>query len=381
MIIAAGPPLIAILIALGCLGWLGFRLNMFLNVMTPLIMVISFSDSMQLTFAARDRLLRGESKHEAFRNAILVVGPACALTHATAGLSFIALQFSDSHLIRTFGEAGLAATVIAFIAVLTLVPLFGILLIRSETKFAARVKGSDRAIDALRTICGWIAERMVRRPFVYSIISIVIVGGLAFLYTHLDPRYRLADQVPDKQQAVEASGRLDAKLTGANPIDVLIELPKGQSLYDQDSLDTIAAVHEIVETQAGVGNVWSLETLRRWLAEKEGKHDTATLKQYVDILPEHLTRRFVARGRRRGGGVGPDSRHRREPAPSGHRRPRQDARRCAQRPSRHQHRRHRTCGDRGAQQRQHDRQAEQRPDDRDHLRRRLHRARLPLASS
>ncbi|MEA3026024.1 MAG: uncharacterized protein QOF91_1309, partial [Alphaproteobacteria bacterium] len=56
MIIAAAPPLIAILLALGALGWLNFSLNMFLNVMTPLIMVISFSDSMQLTFAARDRL-------------------------------------------------------------------------------------------------------------------------------------------------------------------------------------------------------------------------------------------------------------------------------------------------------------------------------------
>src|SRR5882757_1313003 len=43
MIIAAGPPLIAIVLALGVLGWLDFRLNMFLNVMTPLIMVISFS--------------------------------------------------------------------------------------------------------------------------------------------------------------------------------------------------------------------------------------------------------------------------------------------------------------------------------------------------
>ena len=62
MIVAAGPPLIAILLALGALGWLDFRLNMFLNVMTPLIMVISFSDCMQLTFAARDRLIAGESK-------------------------------------------------------------------------------------------------------------------------------------------------------------------------------------------------------------------------------------------------------------------------------------------------------------------------------
>ena len=84
MVMAAAPPLTAIVLALGALGWLDFRLNMFLNVMTPLIMVISFSDSMQLTFAARDWMLLGKSKREALRNAITVVGPACVLTHATA---------------------------------------------------------------------------------------------------------------------------------------------------------------------------------------------------------------------------------------------------------------------------------------------------------
>ena len=294
MVIAAGPPLIAILIALGTLGWLDFRLNMFLNVMTPLIMVISFSDSMQLTFFARDRLLHGDSKFEAMRKAILVVGPACVLTHATAGISFVALLFSDSNLIRTFGEAGLTATIIAFVAVLMLVPLFGVLFIRKEDQFAAKVKGTDAAIDGLRRICGWIAARMVRRPGLFSLVSVLVVGGLIALYTNLEPRYRLADQVPNREQAVEASSRLDAKLTGANPIDILIEFPKGADLYSDETLKTIADVHAVVEKQAGVGNVWSLETLRRWLAEKAGKSDVATLKEYVDLLPEHLTRRFVS---------------------------------------------------------------------------------------
>ena len=138
MIIAAAPPLIAILLSLGALGWLNFSLNMFLNVMTPLIMVISFSDSMQLTFAARDRLIAGKDKYTAFREAVLVVGPACVLTHGTAGISFIALQFSSSDLIRTFGEAGLMATVIALLAVLSLVPLLGVLLIRNDDELRRR---------------------------------------------------------------------------------------------------------------------------------------------------------------------------------------------------------------------------------------------------
>jgi predicted RND superfamily exporter protein len=294
MIVAAGPPLLAILLALGALGWLDFRLNMFLNVMTPLIMVISFSDSMQLTFAARDRLIAGESKAEAFRNAILVVGPACVLTHGTAALSFVALLFSESDLIRTFGEAGLLATLIALVAVLTLVPLLGILLVRKEASLAADVRRGDAGVRALRAFCAWIAARMVSHPGLYSLLSLLVVGGLALVYANLEPRYRLADQVPDRQQAVEASGRLDAKLTGANPIDVLIEFPKGASLYAPETLETIAGVHAVLEKQAGIGNVWSLETLRRWLAEKAGRSDLDTLKQYVDLLPAHLTRRFIS---------------------------------------------------------------------------------------
>jgi predicted RND superfamily exporter protein len=293
MIIAAGPPLIAILLALGALGWLDFRLNMFLNVMTPLIMVISFSDSMQLTFAARDRILAGQRKYEALRNAILIVGPACVLTHATAALSFTALLFSDSELIRTFGEAGLIATLIALFAVLFLFPLLGVLLLRNADSLAARGRGGDFGVEALRSFCYWIAARMVRRPGLYSLMGLLVVTGLGGVFGNLEPRYRLADQVPDKEQAVSASGRLDAKLTGANPIDVLIALPEGASLYAPESLDVIANVHGLLERQAGVGNVWSLETLRRWLREKAGASDVATLKKYVDLLPDHLTQRFI----------------------------------------------------------------------------------------
>jgi hypothetical protein len=294
MIVAAGPPLLAILLSLGVLGWLDFRLNMFLNVMTPLIMVISFSDSMQLTFAARDRLIKGEPKEEAFRNAIHVVGPACVLTHATAGLSFVALQFSSSDLIRTFGEAGLMATIIALLAVLTLVPLFGILFVRREAAFATSARVSDAGVNALRRFCEWIAFRMVNRPALYSAIALLVIGGLTLIYANLAPRYRLADQVPDRRQAVAASNRLDTKLSGANPIDVLIEFPAGHSLYSPETLQAIAEVHTILEKEPGIGNVWSIETLRRWLAEKAGKQDIDTLKQYVELLPQHLVRRFIS---------------------------------------------------------------------------------------
>jgi uncharacterized protein len=294
MIVAAAPPLIAIVLALGALGWLGFRLNMFLNVMTPLIMVISFSDSMQLTFAARDQLIAGKDKKTAFRNAILIVGPACVLTHAAAGLSLLGLLTSSSDLIRGFGKAGFLATAIALVTVLSLVPTFGVLLIRDEARLVATLRAADPGVATLRRFCDWIARRMVSRPALFSLVDLAVVAGLAVVYFGLQPSYRLADQVPDKEQAVAASGRLDAEISGSNPVDVQIIFPPGLGLYAPQTLATIADVHRVLEGQPGVGNVWSLESLRRWLAEQMGLTGADALRQYVDELPVFLVRRFVA---------------------------------------------------------------------------------------
>jgi predicted RND superfamily exporter protein len=87
------------------------------------------------------------------------------------------------------------------------------------------------------------------------------------------------------------------KLAGVNPVDVLIEFPQGKGLFDPETLAVLAAGHSAVEKQKGVANVWSLETLRRWLAEKAGKSDIATLEKYVNILPADLTRRFISEER------------------------------------------------------------------------------------
>jgi uncharacterized protein len=281
--------------ALGALGWLGFRLNMFLNVMTPLIMVISFSDSMQLTFAARDQLMAGKDKRTAFRNAIQIVGPACVLTHAAAGLSLLGLLTSSSDLIRGFGEAGFMSTAIALVTVLSLVPTLGVLLIRDEARLVASLKAADPGVTTLRRFCGWIAGRMVSRPALFSLVDLVVVAVLAVVYSGLEPSYRLADEVPDKEQALTASGRLDAEISGSNPVQVLVTFPPGLTLYTPQTLATIADVQGVLESQPGVGNVWSLESLRRWLAEQMGVTSVAALRQYVDELPVFLVRRFIAK--------------------------------------------------------------------------------------
>ena len=306
------------------------------------------------------------------------MGPACVLTHATAALSFIALQFSQSDLIRTFGEAGLLATVIALFAVLMLPPLLGMLLLREEADLVRESRDRRPRGRWLRAFCAWIAGKMVQPPLLYRLISMLVVSGLGLIYTQLPPRYRLADQIPDREQAVQAGNLLDAKLHGANPIDVLVQFPKGASLYAPQTLAMIDDVQTVVEKQAGVGNVWSLDTLQRWLAEKAGRTDIETLKQYVNMLPKQIIEPLHRAAARRGHRAGPRPRYRRQQAAAGHQPARPVAQRGARAPSRLQDFGDRAFGGRRAQQRGDDRQAQSGPDGRDRVRRRLHRPGVPL---
>lgn len=294
MLVAALPPVIAVVWSLGLLGWLDFRLNLFLNVMTPLIMVMGFADSMQMVSAIRIRLREGDDRWQAVRFAIEIVGPACVLTHAAALLSFLALLVSDSGLIRTFGMAGALGVIISFVAVILVLPLLAVAFIRNEAKLAKDRTPADALMDGLGNIVGRIVDKVTKHPIAYTLFGFGLFG--LFIWGHLqnEPRYRLADQVPDREQALAATGRIDAKLTGANPVHVMIDWDGTHTLYSQTTMDVIKATHAAVEKEAGLNNVWSLESLRRWLQET-GDDSLPNIQKYVGYLPDHLTLRFIAK--------------------------------------------------------------------------------------
>lgn len=93
-IIAVLGPAIAIFWTLGVLGALDFRLNLFINVITPLILVSGFSDSMHLVMSIRRDILSGMGRIEAARNAVLDVAPACLLTAMNQAISIVSFAFA-----------------------------------------------------------------------------------------------------------------------------------------------------------------------------------------------------------------------------------------------------------------------------------------------
>jgi len=279
-------------VLLGLLGLLGFRLNLFLNVITPLIMVISFSDSMHMVFSIRRYLRKGMGRVEAVKQAIFEVGPACVLTSFTTAIALTSLIFASSSLIRTFGIVASISTIISFVAVITLVPVLGVLFLPDGEECREREEPHS-AMRLLTVMAGSLGLFVRRYRVPLAIVGYALTVVLGASYLMLKPQYRLADQVPDREDALAASSRLDAKLTGANPVHIMIELGKDKHLYSRETLGIVADAQKMMENAKGMGNVWSLEVLRRWLVEK-GEFSPDVLRKYVEMLPASLVQRFIS---------------------------------------------------------------------------------------
>ena len=162
------------------------------------------------------------------------------------------------------------ATLIALVTVLTLVPLLGYPAGPSRSAICRRRQTTDRAVQFLRDACGWIAGRMVRQPGIYSLVGLVVVamfaGHILRNYSRATVSPTGAGSRPGGRRGEPAGFRTDGIESHQchDPVSA-----RSLALF-AETLQVIAEVHDIMQHQPGIGNVWSLETLRRWLAEKAG---------------------------------------------------------------------------------------------------------------
>ena len=243
MLIAVAGPAAGVLWSLGVIGYLGFKLNLFVNVITPLIIVNGFSDSMHLVFNVRREIMAGSPRLEAARTAVINVAPACFLTALTAAIALASFIFAESALIRTFGGASTLAVLLSYVAVVVVVPTLAALLLPRETSLQRPGEGRDRAMGALGKFSEILFRHLGHNPAGYVVAGILLVGVMGAAYLNLQPHYRLADQVPDQEQALAATSRLDEKLTGASPVHVMIEWSDERSIYSPEVLAAVAAAH------------------------------------------------------------------------------------------------------------------------------------------
>lgn len=291
-VVIANAPLVGVLWTLGLFGFAGVKLDPLMNAILPLLMVVGFTNAMHLIFAVRAELGAGREVSAAAEHAVLTVGPACVITFSTTLLSQLSMAVTDSELIRTFGIASAAGTAILFLAVMLMVPMLCLALLRQPQANRRAEPLGDEPMARLRALCDWLGRWILARHRVLTVSGVVVTAVFTVMYFRLEPYYRLSDIAPPRHQSAVASAAIEGKLAGIYPLQVMVQWPEDLGITSPPVLAAVAEVHGALEARQHVRNVWSIETLRRWLTGDQ-RSAVAALRTYLDRLPAHLKARLV----------------------------------------------------------------------------------------
>ncbi len=286
VLISSLPPVIAVAWLIGGFGLAGFPITTLNNVLPTLVLVIAFSDSVHMVQAIRRKTDRGIDKTAAAREAVVEVGPACAMTSVTTMIACLSLALSTAESVREFAFAGTIAIFMAFLSVITVVPALAVILIGAGRRSDGAA--GPRALGVVVNSLTDPLQRFVRRrsqPI--SIASILLLAVTGTLYFKVDTDYDYRTYLVPDSPANQVIDLIDSKLAGANAIYVLVERRSGDGAGPGEAVGILRAIEQVGRDNPNFRSAISLAGI----VDASGDNDVANL---INRLPAHISERLVS---------------------------------------------------------------------------------------
>ncbi len=287
VMIAAIPPVIAVLWLLGLFGLTGRPVTAMNNVLPTLVLVIAFCDALHMVQTIRRGLAVGKNIKEAVRKAVIDVGPACAMTSLTTMVACASLLLSSSNAVREFGAAGAASVFLAFIAVITLVPALSMIMLKN---YKVPENKTDRFNGMLDRFSARIWRFIEARTAAIAIVSMIALVFSGYAYFNTTTNYDYRQFLSQTSPANHAIDKIDEKFGGADVFNILVE-------SDTPSVAPppgLIAAHRKLEEQKGIRAVFSFVTALDWLGAVNTS-DADAVARIIKRLPTGFRDRVVSK--------------------------------------------------------------------------------------
>ena len=286
-------PLVGMVLSIGMLGLMGVPMNVVNHVLPSLVMVIAFTDSVHLMAFFRMRRGSGDGRIVAVAAAVRDVGPACFLTSITTSVAFASLAMAQAEVIRNFGIACAAATILNFLVVVTVVPLLASTFLGDLAgtlaggEEGAHQRGLHRALDPLGAL-------VTRWPRAVALLGIGLMALCLVLSMRLYPDFRYRENLPEENEAYRALERADEALGGAIPLRVLVESAGGGAMTSAPGLAALAEVEAMMAAEPGVSRTVSVLDVLRSLPAAQGEAELPDLaEKFLPLVPAGARARLI----------------------------------------------------------------------------------------
>lgn len=280
-VLATLTPFISVVWVVGTVTMLFGSFTFLTNILTALVLVIAFAESMFFCFHWL-RLSREGMEHEdAIRETIIRVSPACALTSITTVIAFLSLAVTPSQGIFEFAITGALAIPLAFLALVTFLPLA----LRFAIKLGFKPKQAPSvALTAVIPGLTTLANR-----FGKPIAALTIIGFFAMIYPHtqLQPSFSFQQFLPKKSEAMAISATIDEGVGGVAPLYVAFPLYDGDPNVSDADFVRMEKVHNVMQDVFGDGKVISAASFTHY-------NDAGFSRQQIfDAVGPFMKRRFI----------------------------------------------------------------------------------------
>ncbi len=250
---------VALVLALGVQGWLGWPRTSFFQVLPPLLLTIGVCYGIHLIAAYAERLAEaggGDSaRPAALARALADVARPCLYTALTTAAGFVSFQTSGLESLVRFGWIAAFGVMAALGVTFTLLP---VALVRLPARWLIPPRTHAAWARAVERMASGAARWRVRTLALTVLLALLAGAGVARL--RIDASF---EEIYGERNRVVRWAKEAARVRSAETLEIALALPPGVGPADPEALRTLARLEGLA--QAGLGRPLSVLTPMRAL--------------------------------------------------------------------------------------------------------------------
>ena len=280
-LIVAATPFLAVMWSMGMILLFFGSFSFLTIIVTTLVLVISFAESMFFTFNWLAYWRDGMEPNKAVDATIKLVGPATALTMLISMVSFASLSLTPGQGVREFSMAGAMGSFLLFACTMTFQPL----LLKLSVRLGFKAPPKSSVVLTAPLPLSWFLASRFGRPI--AIAGIVTTLLLLVPYFLIQPRFSFEDFVATESTALTAAENIDEGVGGVAPLYIRVPLIENNPDVGEVDFQRIKLVHELLEKELGENKVISAASMTNYT-------DTGfTRGEVLDAVGPFMRKRFV----------------------------------------------------------------------------------------
>lgn len=254
-----GISLVAIPVSLGMVALIGqlTSFNLFTQNMISMIgLAVGIDYSLFIVARFREEQRRGKAKEAALTRTGSTASRAVLFSGLTVVFALLGMFIIPTTIFRSMATGAILVVLVSVAASLTLLPALLSLLGDKINwpRLTKRAKGLDDP-DKVGGFWDRATRRVMKRPVIALVASVLVLGGLASVYFTIDKgTNQSAASLPDEVESKKAFEVLSAEFAGGqtDPIKIIVNAPGSEVTTQVAALQSALAADEAYSDQVGV---------------------------------------------------------------------------------------------------------------------------------